>query len=95
MLGGAGAFCNTNFGEERSKISKTFENLPGHYKAMIKYDLYIFYKEGINWSDEEQVRLNIDGEEVTAHGQGDGLDDVTCGEFPSVKISVSKEFEHT
>lgn len=31
MLGGASAFCNTDFGEARSEISKTFSNLPDHW----------------------------------------------------------------
>jgi len=57
MIGGANAFCNTDYGEKRSKVSKVFSNLPGHYKVRIEYDVHILYVDNTPWSDEEKVRL--------------------------------------
>lgn len=54
MLGGANAFCNVDFGESRSEITKGWENLPFHLKAKVEYDLHFFSAE-TGWDDEEMI----------------------------------------
>lgn len=54
MFGGANAFCNTDFGEARSEISKTFQNLPDHWSVKVEYDLHFFYTD-VEWAADELI----------------------------------------
>lgn len=79
MLGGASAFCNTDFGNKRSNVSKTFSNLPGHYKLIVEYDLHFFYVDSL-WDEDEFIRLKVDEEIIVNTTSTEGTDDVSCGD---------------
>lgn len=54
MLGGANAFCNTDFGEARSEIAKAWRNLPFHLMAKIEFDAHFFSADEA-WGDDEEI----------------------------------------
>lgn len=74
MLGGANTFCNTDFGEARSKIAKSFSNLAGHYKIKIEADIHLFYKqdnetmEVEEWADDEHIFIVVGDKNVSTVG---------------------------
>jgi len=93
MLGGANAFCNTDFGNARSFITKTISNLAGHYKLKFEYDMHIFYVDE-TWDFEEAVFLVVDGKNATSTLNVDGDDDIDCEGSKQKTTKVSVEVPH-
>lgn len=94
MLGGASAFCNIDFGESRSEISKTFYNLPPHYNVKVEYDLHFMWGD-TEWADDEFVSLRNDWTVMAETAQSaEGTIEKSCGETNRKVVHVEAEVLH-
>jgi len=79
--------------KKRSNVSKTFSNLPGHYKLIVEYDLHFFYVDTL-WDEDEFIRLKDDEEIIVETTSTDGTDDVSCFDTLQKSVTVKGELDH-